>query len=156
MRSRLHHLALVILALAAAMMWARAAHAADAVIAVSPEATFFTELASGRLPFAAALLAVLVYALRKSDSRLEKLTSAVEALPAALAAHREAVVAGGVELKSHITSQADRVIGVIEDRRLSEVGEALVEVKRSASNPGMDVEPPQTRRGASGTRSAVR
>jgi hypothetical protein len=122
---------------------------------MTPEATFFQALASGQIPFGAGLLTLIALVLWKGGGRLEKLTAAVEALPAALTAHRDATISSGVDVKTHVTTQADRVIKVIEDRRLSEIDEALGEVKRAASQPDLDV-PPRTARGASGTRSAVR
>ncbi len=121
---------------------------------MTPEATFFTELASGRLPALGALLVLLAFVLRNGGSRLDKLTAAVEALPAALTAHRDATMAGAGEIKAHVSMCTERVIGAIENHRLSEIEEVLGEVKRAASNP--DLEPPATRRGASGTRPAAR
>ncbi len=123
---------------------------------MTPEATFFQALASGQIPFGAGLLTLIALVLWKGGGRLEKLTAAVEALPAALTAHRDATITTSVDVKTHVTAESNRVIAVIEDRRLSEVGEALDEVKRAASNPGIEGEPPPTARGLSGTRRAAR
>ncbi len=122
---------------------------------MTPEATFFQALASGQIPFGAGLLTLIALVLWKGGGRLEKLTAAVEALPAALTAHRDATISSSADVKSHVTSQADRIVKVIEDRRLSEIDEALGEVKRAASNPGLDASP-ETARGLSGTRRATR
>lgn len=123
---------------------------------MSPEATFFQALASGQIPFGAGLLTLIALVLWKGGSRLEKLTAAVEALPTALTAHRDATVTTAVDIKSHVTAQTERVLGAMEDKRLAKIEANLDDVKRAGSNPGVDAEPPATRRGASGTRSVVR
>jgi hypothetical protein len=123
---------------------------------VTPEATFFQALASGQIPFGAGLLTLIALVLWKGSGRLEKLTAAVEALPGALTAHRDATLAGASEIKAHVTTQTERVLEALEDKRLSKIDAAIDEVRRAGSNPGADVEPPATRRGASGTRPAAR
>jgi tripartite-type tricarboxylate transporter receptor subunit TctC len=123
---------------------------------LSPEATFFQALASGQIPFGAGLLTLIALVLWKGSGRMEKLTVAVEALPAALTAHRDATVAGAVEIKAHVTAQTERVLEAFEDKRLAKIEAGLDDVKRAGSNPGADAEPPATRRGASGMRTAVR
>lgn len=123
---------------------------------MTPEATFFQALASGQIPFGAGLLTLIALVLWKGGGRLEKLTAAVEALPAAMSAHRDATTSTAVDIKSHVTAQTERVLGAMEDKRLAAIESNLDEVRRAGSNPGVDMEPPATRRGASGMRAAVR
>lgn len=118
---------------------------------MGPEATFIEGLASGRIGFGAGLLAILVWIVWKGGAKLDKLTAAVEAVPPALALHKVDNDARAVTLTAHVTSEASRVIKVIEDRRLSEVEGALEDVKRQASNPDVRELSP---RATSGTRRA--
>lgn len=119
---------------------------------MTPEQTFLTELASGRLPALTILILVMLYVLHKGGAKLDKLTTSVEALPLALVAHRVETTTALGEVKVHTTAEANRVIKVIEDRRLSEVGDALDGVTRAVSAP----EPAETRRLPTGRHAAVR
>lgn len=120
---------------------------------MSPEQTFMTELVSGRLPALTALILIFLYALKKGGEKIDKMTIAVEAVPLALAAHRAEVSAAHVEIKAHTTAQADRVIGVITDKRLSDMGDAVADVTRAVSDPEIAAAP--ARRGT-GPHRAIR
>lgn len=104
---------------------------------MTPEQTFMTELVSGRLPALTLLLGLFALLLWKGGARLDRLTAAVEALPLALADTKTETKEKIEGLRDHVTSEADRVIAVIEDRRLSEMGDAIVEVKRAVSEPDL-------------------
>ena len=131
------------------------------VAAVSPEVTFITNVVNGQIPFGVALLLLMAYIVWRGGLKLDKLTTAVEAVPVALTAHKtetiSALSAHKAEtttaiagLHSHTTAQADRVIQVIQDRRLDQVGDAIEDLSRSSP----EHEPP--RRLPTGSRSAIR
>lgn len=104
---------------------------------MTPEQTFVTEFFSGRIPSTIALIGILVYLLFKGGVKLDVLTAAVQAVPVALAAHKVELSAAHVELKTHTTTEANRVIKVIEDRRISEFGDSLDGVKAAVSSPDL-------------------
>jgi hypothetical protein len=129
----------------------------------SPEVTFITNVVNGQIPFGVALLLLLAYVVWRGGLKLDKLTTAVEAVPTALTTHKtetitalsahkaETTTALGM-LATHTTAQADRVIRVIEDRRLAEFGDAIDDLSRSSA----DHLEPLPRRQPTGSRPATR
>ncbi len=120
---------------------------------MTPEQTFFSALASGQIPFGIGLLTLMALVIWKGGLRLDKLTSAVEALPGALAAHKVETATKIDSLAAHTTAEADRVIKVIEDRRISEFGEDLDNLKRAVSDPDLSA---SARRIPTGRHAAIR
>lgn len=115
---------------------------------MTPEQTFINAVASGQLPFGAALLLLIGLVLYRGSGQLRELTIAVQAVPAALVEHRAEVKTAHAEVKTHVTNEAERVIAVIEDRRMSEVGDAVAEVKRAVSDPDLPAVPARSRTGS--------
>jgi len=109
---------------------------------VTPEGTILDAILSGRLPLAGILIAVFWWIVTKGEKKLDALTLAVASVAPAITAHKVELTEKIDGVKTHVTEQTARVIAAVENHRLSELTEAVVEAaNRSGSVP--DTEPPR-------------
>ena len=107
---------------------------------------------SGNLPLGAILLAMLLWIIFRGQRHLEAQETTMKAIPAAILDHKAEtkaqLLAVGVDLRAHVTSEAERVIKVVTDHRMS----VLVEKVDDLAPPP---EPPPRRR-ATGSQASIR
>lgn len=120
---------------------------------MTPEQTFLTELASGRLPALTILILMMLYTLHKGGIKIDGVTTELKAMAAALVTHKVDTDIRARTADAHVTAEASRVIAAIDDHRMSEIEGALQEVKRVASIP--DSEHPMRRAGDAQRRKAA-
>lgn len=99
---------------------------------MSPETSLIEGLLSGRYPIIGLLAALVWWILTRGEKHIDGLKTGLAQLATAVSAHSSETSAKIDGVKTHVTSEANRVIAAVEREDLEKLAAA---VERQASSP---------------------